>query len=400
MADTDLKLGQIATSIFSATPPKPGTADAAFADVIGNNATTQAPPQSPFEALNRWEDASDRALSRYRNWLTANMIKWLADWIRAPAEARALAGIKGTFAQHVAEHAVAGLGVVPIEIGVQVGEHVIARLFLEKGAARVLGGIAGFVITTLVETAILGMLDKTGQVIGYTADQISELVTGVVNPIVDSRQRDVRTALQKLRADLVKEQIPESEWRTLRAETVDAIRVLDESQKDAGDLRLYRMMALMSGVYQGASVTAEETSPVTLPPDPHDVTFTMQHTQVKTGQTEINVATAGGLIVVRFHGYDCIERDGAFVGVDATGPEAPTAWKTPPPPREYYVTLYQKGTISDTDVSVARAYHVGKDEYGVWFNLPPGSYYLRIERSDDHIVALAADGQYWAKSDL
>jgi len=399
MANPDSAFGSIISSVFSLSTPAAGSPDAAFADVIGTNASTTATPSSPFAALDEWENASDRAISRYRNWLAANMIKWLGDWIASPAEKHDLDAIKGPFAQHVGEHLVAALPAIPIEAAVEIAEReiVIRRLIIDPAAsllaeetAHVLGGIAGFIIVAIVETAILHVISKTDEqvVIGYTADQISQLVTGTINPIVDARQQEARRLLRALRTALAERDLPESEWRRIRQETSESIRLIDESQKDPADLRLYRMMALMSGVYRGTSVPADATSPVTLPAVDHDLAFTMEHVEVQ-GQTPIDTFSDGSLIIVRFEAEERLRQlaDGEVMVADG-----------PRPPGEFSVTLFQKGTIADTDISVPRVYQVGGEQYGVWFNLPRGTYYLRIERSDDHPIGLAAQGKYWVKA--
>jgi hypothetical protein len=48
---------------------------------------------------------------------------------------------------------------------------------LEKGTARVLGGIVAFVVGAIVEAVFGDLLDKTDQIVGCTAEQIDTLVT-------------------------------------------------------------------------------------------------------------------------------------------------------------------------------------------------------------------------------
>jgi len=52
----------------------------------------------------------------------------------------------------------------------------------------------------------------------------------------------------------------------------------------------------------------------------------------------------------------------------------------------------------DSTVGVTRVFHVGKEEYGVWFNLPTDVYHVTVQRADDHPVALCAAGTYWVKT--
>jgi len=390
-------------SVQSSSPPAAGSVDEAFDNLIRKNASTQAPPSTAIEALNKWEQACYRAIGRYRNWLTHNMILFLADYLNSPQGSSGIEKIRGGFAEHFAEHALGNLAShTVVKIGEETGGHLIAKLFLEKGAAKVLGGVVGFVIEVVVEAVIGDLVNKAKakEIVGYTAAQVDALVTGVVNPIADRRLGEVTKAMQDLRDDLAKDSPSAEQWSLIKADAIIATFEVDGVLLDEHDEHLYRQMALMADVYSRTSVPAEDASPVTLSGAGDDIGFTMQHAEVKTGQTSINVLGDGGTVVVRLRAYDCVEFDDGFSPVDINGPDASPSWKTPPPPREYDVRLYQTGTLSDSNVGVPRVYHVGKEEYGVWYNLPIGVYHVMAERGDDHIVALGAEGKYWLNTDL
>jgi hypothetical protein len=169
---------------------------------------------------------------------------------------------------------------------------------------------------------------------------------------------------------------------------------------DPNDERLYRLMALVAGIYGRSSAPAEDRPTVTFAGPGTAIGFTMQHREVRTGQTAIDVPEDGGTLLLSLRGFDAVEYDDGFSPVDIHGPDASPSWKTLPPPRDYDVQLYQAGTVSDADVSVPRVFAVGKEQHGAWYNLPKGRYHVVARRSDDHIVALCAEGRFWVKTGL
>jgi Domain of unknown function (DUF4157) len=351
------------------------------------------------KALNEWELAENRAINRYRNWLTHNMILFLSDVLQSGKGGAAIEKIKGGFAQNFAEQSLGNLGsLAGVEIGARVGGRQLAKLFLSLRTAKIFGGAVGFVVGAIIEALIGDLLDKTNEIIKATAEQMDKLVTGLVNPIVNSKQEEITSAIQGLRDDILITSMSSQEWRHISNEIDTATDQIGQIFQDEGEESLYRQLALVSDVFSGKSVQAEEKSPVTLGNDQHDFQFRMEHTVVKTGQTSIIVTRDKGTVVVRSHGYDCLkDDDGSFFPVDIQGPDASPAWKVVPPPREYHIQLYQSGIISDSDIGVPRTFRVGKDEYGVWYNLAKGTYHLEAMRGDDHIVGLCAEGSYWVQ---
>jgi hypothetical protein len=399
MSDPASAYQAIIASVFSTSPVSP--TEAALAGVIQRNASTQAPPSSALEMLNKWEQECYGALSRYRNWLTHNMILFLTDFLNSDKGNKEIKEITGGFVDHMAEHALGNLAAHPVvDIAAEGGGHQIAKLFLERGTARVLGGIAGFVIEIVVETALAKLFDTTKQLVSYTSNQIDGLVTGAVNPTVDAKQQVLLKAMQDLRSDLLTDPPSADQWTDIKLGLAVAMLDVAGTLRDEKDERLYRLVALIDDVFSRPTVPAEQDSPVVLPTADHDVAFTMQHTEVKTGQTSIDVPDDNGTLVVRFRAYDCFNDDGEFGEVDIESPDAPHSWTTPRPPRDYHVLVYQTGTAMDTTIGVPRVYRVGFEEYGVWFNLAKGIYHLTLQRGDDHPVALCGEGKYWVKTGL
>jgi hypothetical protein len=403
MPNTNSAFSSIIASVLSSSSPAAGSAEAAVASVISANATTQAPSGTALENLNQWEQACYKAVSRYRNWLTHNMILFLTDFLNSDKGNGDIKEISGGLVDHMAEHALGNLaahGVV--HIAADTGGHMIVKLFLEKGTAAVLGGVAGFVIDVVIESTIGGFFEKikTTQLVGYTAGQIDALVTGVVNPIADEKQQQILKTMQDLRTDLIKDPPSAEQWTDIRMGAAIASFELSGVLPNEKDERLYRLMALIDDVYGRESVPAEQDPPIVPPTGEHVITFTMQHTEVKTGQTSIDVPEDNGTLLVLFRGYDGFNDDGEFGEVDIESPAAPAAWTRPRPPRDYNVLLYLTGSAFDTTIGVPRVYRVGFQEYGVWFNLAKGVYHLTIQRGDDHIVALCGEGKYWVKTGL
>ena len=402
MPDFSSVYRQIIASVLSSEPAEPDSPEAAFGQVIEGSTAAWGTPESALKALNQWEQECYAALARYRNLFTHNMILFLADDLNSSGGG--LEKITGGFAHHLADHAVANLGAIGVEkIGEHTGGHLVAKYLLQKGTARVFGGIVGFVIGVVVETAIAHLLQKTKELVDHTAQQIDGLVTQVVNPVVDREQRDVTVAVQRLRDDLTKESLSADELKVIRLDLIIATSKLKALWPDPNDEHDYRLMALMANVYSRTSVPAELSAPITLTGAGNDIGFTMAAAEVKTGQTSINVTGNGGIVVVRFRAYDCVNDDGEYSEVDIYASDAPAIWKSFPPPREYSVLLYQitvPGVVEPT-VGVPRVFDVGVEQYGVWFNLPAGVYYVTAQRSDPNPnVSLCAKGKYWVKTAL
>jgi hypothetical protein len=352
-------------------------------------------------ALDGWERAVDETIDRYRDWLSHNMIRFLADVLQSDKGSEALAALHSSFVTSVAEEAVgnvASLGAV--KLGARFGGRQLARLFLELRHARVLGGIVGFIVGAIVEALVGDLFDKTAEIIKTTAEQVDKLVIGVVNPIVNAKEAFIREEVQDLRVSLIKQDLPAPDWERLASEIRAATELAQQAFRAVGDESLYRQLALSTGVYTGREVVAEQKPPVKLPAVEQEFGFTMQHRVVETGATAISVPNDRGTVVIRSKAIDCFQGEdvGKYDPIDISGPAASPAWKLTPPPRSYRIELYQAGVILDTTVSVPRVFGVNQEQYGVWYGLKKGVYHIRVWRSDDHPVALCGTGKYWVTS--
>ena len=352
--------------------------------------------EATLTAINTWERALQGALNRYRNWLTHNLIMFLSDVLRSGRGRAAMAAVDVSFGRNVAEQALGNLGALTaVEIGARYGGRQLARLFLSQRTARVLGGVVGFVVGSIIEALIGSLLDRSNEVIRSTAERMDTLVTGVVNPIVNARQAEMTQAVQDLRDRLRKETMSDQDWQRLTYEVLKARTEVAQKFLKETDEYLYRQLALVADVYSGSSVPAEEGSPVKPGAVEQDLAFTMQHQVVKTGRTGILASSPRSDLVVRCRGYDCLrQQDGTFAPVDINGPHASPSWRMSPPPRSYAIQLYRSGTLVDREIGVPRTFNVGREQTAVWYNLPKGTYRIRVWRSSAHVVALAGEARY------
>jgi hypothetical protein len=358
------------------------------------NKASAAARRESLNAIDNWEMEGNRAIGRYRNWLTHNMILFLGDLLSSGKGATAIDDMKGPFVKNVIQTMVGDAGSTIVKLaGARFGGQQLAKLFLTAGAAKWLGGIVGFVIGAIAETLIGELLDQTNEIIRATAGQIDALVTRVLNPIVDAKQQEMTAQLQELRTSLLGEGVTESEWRRAAREVAQSTDEVSRLFRDPGEESLYRQLSLRADVCSKTSVPAEEKSPLAVGFE-QDFHIRMQHRMVKTGETSILVFRDHGTVVVRSRGYDCMMDEDGAGPVDLKDPGGSPSWKQIPPPREYYLQLYQTGLVSESDVGVPREFHVGKEETGIWYNLPKGTYHLEAWRSDDHPVALCAEGTY------
>ncbi|MGO9933713.1 MAG: DUF4157 domain-containing protein [Steroidobacteraceae bacterium] len=352
-----------------------------------------------LDAIDSWETAGDAAMGRYRNWLTHNMSKFLADVLAAGKGSEGIENIKAPFAKEVLEHIVGTAGARAVfKVGEHLGAEEFAEWFLAARTAARLGGILEFFIGAIIEALIGDLLGQTNEIIHATAEQADKLVTRVVNPIVDAKQAEMRRRMQQLRNSLRDQALADNEWRRVVDDAAQSITQVNQLFLDTDSESLYRQLALQAGVYSARSVPAEEKPPIAAGVE-QDFRFTMEHRLVKTGNTAISVTKDRGTILIRSRGYDCAVDETGTGPVDIKNPEAPPAYKQSPPPREYNLQLYQSGFVRDSDIGIPRVFHVGKEETAVWYNLAKGTYYLEAWRDDDHPVALCAEGKYSAPAD-
>jgi hypothetical protein len=101
----------------------------------------------------------------------------------------------------------------------------------------------------------------------------------------------------------------------------------------------------------------------------------------------------GATVAIGCRAWDCFDDGDGYGPVDATGPDAPPAWRHLPPPREYTIELYEPGW-RDAAIGVPRRFAVGRLQHAVWYGVKRGHYRLRVSRAGSHPVALCGEATY------
>lgn len=354
--------------------------------------------ETAFQSINKWELSSGAAIDRYRNWLSHNMILFITDVLISGKGNTAIDAIKGDFTESVMSQVPGNLSsLAVVDLGVKNAGKQFAKYFIVARGAKILGGIISFVIGSIVEALVGELLDKTNEIVKATSGQIDTLITTLVNPIANNKQKALTGAVQSLRDQLLSENITTLESLAIAGQITESINDVDKAFLNQNDESLYRQLALKADVYSKDFVPAEEKAPVKLGGNEKDIAFTMQHRVVDTGQTVFDVFANKGTFVLKLKSYNCINEDG-YSPIDLKSPDTPNSFKQYPPADEFFVTLSQRSTglfSSDSQIGVSRKFNVGREEYGTWYNLPKGSYKITIFRVDRHPVALCAAGKYW-----
>jgi hypothetical protein len=269
----------------------------------------------------------------------------------------------------------------------------IDRVLFGIRGARVFSGLAGFVVGAMVEAVVSGLLDRTADIIRTTAARVSDVVINVVHPIAEAQRAEARTTIRTVRAALNRGEISGSELQGV----IDSMHGLQADARasvtNERDERMYRHLSLQAGVYRHSQVQAEDHQPVQPSALGGTFNFRMQHYFVATGTTSITVVADGSTVMVSCNAYDCVEDEDEWGPIDIS--QAGPAWRNYPPAREYFIELYQEGTLWNTTIGVPRRFVVGREQHAVWYGLRRGTYKLRITRGGSHPVALCGDGR-WA----
>ena len=354
---------------------------------------TTAAKQLALLGLDNWEQAGGREVARYRIWLTRNLGRFLGDLLSSEKGEAVFSKIKGGFAEGVLNEAVGNIvSSGAISLAGKYGGQKLIRLFFELRHAKVLGGIIGFIAGSIIESVVGDLLDRTNEVIRTTAGQVVAYITNVVNPRADERQQQLTLMVQEIRRGLSAAELSEAEWAAYAHQFDEGTRMANAAMLALDDLSLYRQLALMADVYSGASIAAENHPPIAGPRTGKHFTFSMQHAQVETKNTEIVVASDGANLLIECEAHHCLrDEDGEFYQVDVNGPDASPSWKGMK--STYYVELVSDRLIGTQTHGPSREFSEGMRQYAAWYGLSRGTYWLRIARGYTHIVALCGDGE-------
>jgi hypothetical protein len=358
-------------------------------------------PASPqeFNLVNDVERTFERALSRYRNWLTHNLILVLSDGLSS-GDIAPLSAINSPFGLELTKSITAdlwGLGGTLIGSEIIRGEQLI-RLFFELRRASVITGIFGFISSAIIETIVSSLFDQTARIISHTAAQIANLVTSVINPAVDSELENLENIFQSLN-DYMRQQLlnPEA-WGDLNRALILAQDSANQAIPNIADESLYRQLALFAGVYSHRSVEAESEMPLTVSGHESPFTFNMANLIVETRRTIFNVDQDNSILIIRSTGMDCVNT----VSDDEPSDDEPSTAQRhlleSDMRKTYSIQLKTYSDFSpivqDRNFSISREFIVNETGYGIWYGVPRGSYWMRIYRPSSLPVGLCGEGSY------
>lgn len=350
--------------------------------------------------LDDCEVALDGFFARYRKWLTHNMIAFVGDVSKSGKADKAMASVNSGFGEGVLKEAVVNaISLGAIELGTEYGGKQFAKYFLTIRAAKVVGGVFSFIVGAILEYLVGGLFDNTAAIIQATGDRIDALVNGTLNPVVDGKLNSVRKSIQQSRNDFAKLALAHSAWEAEKKDILELTKAAGQALPDVNDFSLYRKAALMAKVFSGGTVVAEDKAPGKMTSAGGSLGFVIQHKELKKpGQTKIVVVKDNSKVVLRLRSFDCLKDESGEVDPVDIKTDGPNAWRNTPPASEYLVELYQPGFFVDSTISIPRVFQVGKEQYGIWYNVPTGTYFVYIWGRLYHPVALCGTGQYWVEA--
>lgn len=347
-----------------------------------------------FDLVNDVESTFERALGRYRNWLTHNLILVLTDGIISGEIAALSAIVNSPFGVELAK-SIAGdlLG----EGGTLMGSDIIRgeefiRHFFELRRASAITGILGFISSAIIETIVSSLFDQTARIISITTSQVDNLVTSVINPGIDSELENLRNIFRFLN-DFMRQQLLNSDvWGELNRALILAQDSANQAIPNIQDESLYRQLALWAGVYSHSSVEAESEMPLTISGHEYPFTFSMDNRFVETRRTLINVDQDNSIIIIKAIGMDCVNDDPsgelstAQLHILESGMRKTYSIQL----KTYLSPIFSLGTA----YSIPRNFIVNEIGYGIWYSVPRGTYWMQMYRPSPLPVELCGEGGY------
>lgn len=336
------------------------------------------------------KDAYTAAMSRYRNWLTNNLSRFLGD-VFGSGRPTALGAVRNTFLRSYLITLVGdAFGGVGTTLAARAGARQLASAFWIARRMPYLGGIAAFFAGAIIETIVTGLFDRSQEIARLAAIGVGNIVTELINPAVDAELEALAEVFDDLSSAMQQQDLTPDQWGEVRTAFTEARDCATNAYSDVEDQSLYRQLALSTGVYGRDRVTAERNLPQSLPGTETAFHFTIEMITVE-GPTRIVVPPEGdgSIIVIRSHAWNCL--------VDA--PAGPMIREPQGMPLTYTIELmhmiYTPVTCFWLDYHIPRVFRVGSDQYGVWYGVPSGIYRMRILRPYPHAVALCGEGGYW-----
>jgi hypothetical protein len=352
-----------------------------------------------FKAIDESELAMDDLMARCRNWLTHNMILFTSDLLKSKKGRRIFDATNSATVDVGKEAIVNFLALGPTKLGEEYLVKPMQMLLTSVKVGKLLGGAFTFIIGSILEYAIGEIFDETSAIVEKTAEQMDSVVTGIVNPVANKKQKLIRIATQQMRAGLRSLNSTDAEWAQRTESILTTKKAAECAVPDETEASLYRQLSLKNEIYGGAEVPAEKNPPLVISSKTNGkFPVVIRKKYVESGYTKINVSKDDSTLVILMRTYDCLK------GLDRFDFENEV--KDYPQyadlDRSFSITLCGEPIDSfEARFSmnkVPRTFHVAKHEYGIWYNLKKGTYTLFISRPDSSSpLGLCGLGNYWVE---
>lgn len=362
----------------------------------GGGKSVQRSPAATVDELLKlmpaFKESLLKSIDRYQNLLTKNLSLFLIDVMNA-GKSEALNGSFGKSLLKTIVGDVGALGIV--SVGAKSGTKLL-RLFFCVSDVKVIGGVLGFFVGSILETVIGELLSSTEKVVSASAGNILNLVVNVINPHVSNVRNklvaDVDKFLEKSRTGKGGEQY----WGDLIEQVKSATLGFQQSYPNINDQSMYRHLALQFDVYRGRTVAAEEKLPKMLQGKHRTwFSFSIQNRVLLKGERRINVTKDKSTVVAKIDSLNAIKNENGIL--EKT--ELNSHYREIPPDSHFYVMLIKPDSFLGVDTSseyhISRKFQVGKRGFGVWYNVPKGTYAFRIYRTHKHPIALCGKGDFY-----
>jgi|GEM_PF-3544508 len=339
-------------------------------------------PHEVIELLDGIEKEAQLSVFRLRDWLTKNMIEFLGDVIISDRDE----AVKKEILSNTLKTAVGNaVSIGSIYVGAIYGEKLM-RYILTLRQAKAFGGVVSFIVGAFIETVAAELFNSRDKLVKNSLKSAIEVITTIINPKIDKMLLEMPSKFLSIRNKILAIKNDDiSFWRELEIELQKIREYYTSIIPDTNDKSLYRSLALQSGVYSDKEVPAESELPENMGGKEAKFNFLMRHNIVDTKKTKINVSNDSSTIIIKSKAaYSA--GDTSFDYVE---------W----PPSKYQISLIGIDGI-DSKLGIPRIYNAnsyGDDVgYGIWYNVPKGTYSIEIMRSD-HPIAIRGECAYIIK---
>ena len=383
-------------------------------------------PTDPAEFLQAFEAKGGELIDAEFRWISNNLIQFTSDSV-LKKKRNPFANINLDTVREVADNAyrkavgaLAVKGVSEASGGLLKLIHFGKKVIIvgEKAGTKLktFGGILAWVGSTILQSLIGPLFDKSKEMVKQALDQFSEAVRQLVNQKIIPEVRKATTQFTKFMTALSNYLLQDTDEPKAKTKGdadnfsvgegdykmtvgIDTSTPLTDQKRDQvildlanvvldidaakptldSDRSLYEDLALKADVYSGDVAKAsptKESAPGKPPLATYSKPFRVK--QLLAGDTRFNVPQGATVAVTSEAHYD--------TDVDLTQMR-----EVDRPPTIYRIDLYrtsQSHFKGDRPVSASREYTVGKSGTSEWPNLDEGEYYLVIQKSGNPSFAL------------